>query len=377
MTKPSMFKDLPNISQDALFSLSAEFQLDKRAEKIDLALGVYRNESSIVPIMSAVKEAERRIFAKEETKRYQPIEGGKIFLYLTSRLLFGDIDYEPRLFSAQSLGGTGALYLSGRVLFEAGCRTIFLSDPTWPNHKAIFSGCALKTEFYPYKEGMIGALLQMPEKSAVLLHACCHNPTGVDPTKEEWKEISSIMKKRRLIPLFDCAYQGFAESVVDDAWAIRYFASEGHEMCVAHSYSKNFGLYGERSGSLFILSDEKKTAGVIKNVIRKTYSNPPIHSGAIVQEILKDDTLRDMWLFELDEMRGRISRLRKGFARSLGKEALCLERGLFSYLNLSSDQVRVLKEDHAIFMAGGGRLNVSGLSDDTIPIIVKAFETVL
>jgi len=377
MTNSSIFKDIPNLPPDALFSLSAEFQLDKREQKIDLTLGVYRDSEQSVPIMKAVKEAERRIFEKEETKRYLPIEGGKKFLYLTSRLLFGDTDYGSKLFSAQSLGGTGALFLSGKLLFEAGCRLIYLPNPTWSNHRAIFPNCGLQIESYPYKEGMIESLGKMPSKSVVLLHACCHNPTGIDPTQEEWMEISAIMKKRGLIPLFDCAYQGFGEGVTEDAFAVRYFANEGHEMCVAHSYSKNFGLYGERAGTLFVLSDEKKTAGVIKNIIRTSYSNPPIHSSSIVQEVLKDDDLRLMWVDELDQMRQRIASLRTAFAKALDNEALLSERGLFSYLNLSAEQVAILKSEHAIFMAGGGRINVSGLCDENIPSIVKALREVV
>ena len=372
---PSIFKDLPEYPPDPILSLTLDFQADKREEKIDLSVGVYRNEALAVPIMRAVKEAEKRIVVDEKTKEYLPIDGAKKRLYLAQALLFGSELTEslvPRLFSAQALGGTGALCLGGELLRAAGCKTVYIPAITWANHKNIFPQCGLELQTYPYPEGMSDALKSIPSGSVVLLHGCCHNPTGIDPTQDEWMEISQIMKRRQLIPFFDVAYQGFAKNIEDDAWPVRYFAREGHEMCVAHSYSKNFGLYGERSGAFFVLSKEKKVGGVTKRVIRSTYSNPPRHSSGIVVEILKDKGLREMWLEELEHMRNRIRQLRQSFARAIGEEGLLRENGMFSYLKLSSNQVKELREKYGIYMAGGGRMNVSGLCDENIPIVAKA-----
>ena len=374
---PSIFKTLPHVPRDPILSLTLDFQADTREEKIDLSVGVYRDLHRSVPIMRAVKEAERLLIDREQTKSYLPIEGSRASIEPAEALLFGEVlagQLQDRLFSAQALGGTGALFIAGCLLKEAGVETIALPDPTWPNHKNIFphAGLSLAT----YKHGDVESVASLPQGTAVLFHGCCHNPTGLDPSREEWQQLSQIVRDSGLIPVFDIAYQGFGDGLEQDAASIRLFAEAGHEMVVAQSYSKNFGLYGERAGTLFVLSGEGTVPGVVKRSIRSTYSNPPIHSLSIVGTVLRDAELCSLWESELAAMRERLHQIRTKLGEALGRPELLQERGMFSYLGLTKEQVERLKAEFAIYTAGGGRINISGLSDETLPRFIEAMRVI-
>ena len=301
------------------------------------------------------------------------------------------------VFGAQTIGGTGALRVGGEFLAQQISKTIYLSNPTWPNHKPIFSRAGLKIESYPYYDQshhrlnfaeMQRSIQEMPADSIVLLQASCHNPTGMDLSMDQWKELSKLIKKQKIMPFFDFAYQGFAQDIDEDAKAIRYFAKEGHEMLVATSYAKNFGIYGERAGFLAIVSKNKETAGKvgsqIKQIVRGNYSTPPLHAARIVATILKDPDLKKEWQDELDNMRLRVNEMRKALVeelllRSKDKDFSFLkqQRGLFSFCGLDNSQVHQLREEKGIYMPSNGRINVAGLNWHNIEYVVNAIVSVL
>ena len=380
---------------DPILNLPILFAADPRPYKINLGIGVYHNNDGKSVLFSSVKEAEAAIVVNGNAKNYLPIDGESHFLKATLELIYGTEllkSLEGKIYCAQSVGGTSALRSGADFLLTETSNKIFISDPSWPTHQLIFKRSGFEVALYDYYDqkncclnfdAMCQWIRNMPSGSVILLHANCHNPTGVDPTHEEWKELSEIIRKQKVIPFFDFAYQGFGSSVDEDAWAIRYFAAQGHEMLVANSFSKNFGLYGERVGSISVICDNKeaipKISSQLKQLIRATYSNPPRHGANIVSQILSTPSLKCLWLDELAEMRDRIKKMRIAFADGLEMndahrrwDFIRQQKGFFSFLGLSYEQVQRLRTDHAVIMPDNGRINMAGLNSHNLQDVINA-----
>jgi len=383
--KMTIFNEVEAYPTDPIFGLQEAFKKDANPRKVDLTLGVYRGEDLKTVILPSVKEAEHLLNCKEEGKVYLPIGGDESYIRATKALVFGKElceEYGGNLLGVQSVGGTGALFLGGKFLYREIGKKIYLPSPTWPNHSAIFAACGMELASYPYYNGengtfafdkMVETLSKVERGSIVLLHGCCHNPTGCDPTKEQWRKLSALFHARGLIAFFDFAYQGFGCGIEEDAFAIRHFAEKKHEMFVAASYSKTFALYGERIGTLFITSQKKgisqSIASVVQRCARTCYSNPPRHGAGIIKTILESHHLKKMWEAELDEMRVRLSKIRCAFVDTLNQsigegrfDFLRKGKGLFAMLGLSQEEVKGLMDRYAIYVAPGGRINLSGLN---------------
>ncbi|NGX54739.1 MAG: Aspartate aminotransferase [Chlamydiae bacterium] len=390
----SFFEHLGMAPSDPILGLTLAFAADERRDKVNLGAGVYKTADLKPYILTSVKEAERVLLKEETSKDYLPMAGDGDFIEQTKKLVLGEFT-DDRIFAIQSIGGTGALKVGGELLLKSGCKRIFLSDPTWDNHRRIFTQMGFEVETYPYYdwkecrfdfEAMYHAIEKMHEGDVIILQTCCHNPTGLNPTYEQWKELCALIKKRRLIPFFDNAYQGFGESIEKDVAPIRLFVKEGLEVLIAASYSKNFGLYAERTGVLFTVCQDGKVAkrvgSQIKKCVRGIYSTPPCHGARIVATVLKDPKLRKLWEAELATMRCRIEETRNAFltalkAKGLQKfEFLEKQRGMFSYTGLKQHEVDKLIAEYAIYMPGDGRVNVAGLNSENLDYVVDAiYET--
>lgn len=396
----SFFEHLEEIPPDPIFGLTQGFLADNNPKKTDLTVGIYYNEDLKPEILKSVKQAETALCDIEKIKTYLPIDGDQFYLDATRQILFGeDLAKKEahRIYSAQSVGGTGALRIVGDMLKAHITDTICVSDPTWPNHLKVFKAAGLEIKNYPYYnkdtkqfdfEQTLKTLETLKPKTAVLLHGCCHNPSGRDPTKQQWEEISKVILKKQLVPVFDVAYQGFGESLEEDAWPVRYFMQSHHEMFICYSHSKIFGLYAERVGAVFaITSDEKlkKIIGTnIKPLIRANYSNPPKHGASIVSYIWHHEELRKQWILELKQMRDRIKNTKYDFCSVLCNKSKDIDfsyieslKGLFCVINFSKTDVQKIIDEHSIYMTYGGRINLSGLNADNIEYVVDAICKVL
>ncbi len=396
----SFFQELPQLPPDPILGIPQLFAADPRSHKINLGIGAYKTADDLPFVLTSVEEAEKLLLQKPLHKEYLPIEGSKALREEGVRLLMGDelsARLSERLFAAQTVGGASALRVAGELLTKLKKTVIFIPDPSWLNHLPTFEQAHLRVETYPYINtgtclldyaSLCQAIQRMPSGSPILLHACCHNPTGVDPTFEQWKELSALIKKQGLLPVFDMAYQGFGEGLEEDAKAIRYFAKEGHEMLVAYSFSKNFGLYGERVGFLMILGSEAsvipKIESQVKRLIRSNYSNPPLHGAQLVATILSSPELTKRWKGELHNMCQRIIEMRKALVASLFVYAsnkdfypLAQQKGFFSFVGLSLEQVHRLREEKAIYIPDNGRLNVAGLNTRNLDEVARSIAQVL
>lgn len=396
----SILEHIEPLPPDPIFGLGELFRKDPNKKKVDLTVGIYHDEHLQTKTMRAITEAEKRLLQIEKNKVYLPIGGKADFIQASRTLVFGKAFAQAqkgRFMGVQSIGGTSALWIGGQLLKDQVTKDLYLSDPTWPNHFAIFQGCKMAIQTYPYYNKkthsfdfnlVLKTLSKAPKKSVIVLHACCHNPTGCDLNKEEWKELSDLMLKRELIPFFDFAYQGFAKGIEEDAWSIRYFANQGHEMFVAHSFSKFFGLYGERVGALHVLLKEeqiaKKAFTALKQIVRVSLSSPPLHGASLIPLILDDKKLRQIWEEELSSMRERIEKMRKAFIQALSHkfgdhsfEFLNNRLGLFSMLGLDNQEVNRLIKNYSIYLTKNGRVNLTGLSLENIPYVVDALFDVI
>lgn len=392
------FSHVPEAPVDSIFGISAAFNADLRSNKVNLSVGVYKSPDLKTALLQSVKKAEIRLVEEETTKDYLPIDGEKQFLEHAGALVFGEgfwAKERGRICAAQGVGGTGALRMGGDFLKQHVSDTLYISDPTWPNHRGVFAKSGFKVDSYPYYdkelervdfEKMVDFLAGLAPKTVVVLHGCCHNPTGADLSLNEWKVLSQLFFEKQLIPFFDFAYQGFGEGVEEDAQGIRTFAEAGHQMLVASSYSKNFTLYSERVGALFVIAKLAKEAAhvssQVRTVIRTNYSNPPRHGAAVVGKILSTRELREEWEMELTAMRERIIEMRHAFARALvvkHPRFLFLEqrKGLFCFCGLQAVQVDRITREYGIFMTRDGRINVAGLNWDNIEYVVNAVAAVL
>ena len=386
---------------DPILGLTEAFRADPRPEKVNLAVGVYVDDAGVTPVIPSVLEAERRLLAKAGSKGYLPIDGRAGFKRAVRDLVFGadhEIVTSGRSATAQTPGGTGALRVAADFLVQTGSsRTIWLSEPTWPNHPQLFTlaGFALRT--YPYLDEsgrgvdvgrMLDALRSAASGDVVLLHGSCHNPSGVDPDQAAWTAIGEIVIERELIPVVDFAYQGFGFGLREDADWLAGLARPGMEFLVCTSYSKNFALYNERVGALTVVAaDQARAASALSHLkiaIRSNYSNPPAHGGDIVETILNDPELRARWEVDLAEMRNRILGNRAALVEALvaagvpgNWDPIRHQRGMFALLGLSTDQVARLRDEFAVYVVGRGRINVAGLTAANLPNVVAAVKSVI
>ena len=395
----AMFADLPPRAPDAILGLMERFRADERPHKVSLASGVYVDESGITPVLATVREAEERILEKQTTKVYKPIDGDPAYLRPVRDLVFGAGHPAVSAGRVQLLhtpGGTGALRVAGDLVHAiAPGAAVWLSTPTWPNHPQVFEAAGIPVRSYPYlgadgeldMDALLGVLRSVPAGDVVLLHGCCHNPTGIDPTPAQWAVIADVLAEGRVLPLLDFAYQGFADGLSEDARGLMALLERVETMLVASSFSKNFALYDERVGALGIVgADAAETQSLLshaKGVVRANYSNPPAHGGEIVAAILGDEALRARWVDEVATMRGRINGNRATFVAGLkaagapgNHEGLMRQRGMFSLLPLGEERVARLRDDYAIYVVGKGRVNVAGLTAANLGPVCEALAAV-
>jgi aspartate aminotransferase len=396
-----MFETITPAPPDAILGLTDAFKKDPNPKKINLGVGVYKDAQGRTPVLPSVKEAERRIDASETSKSYLPIEGSPEYATATQRLLLGadhSLLASGRVVTVHAPGGTGALRVGAefikRFLPDA---TVWISNPTWPNHPSVFQSAGLKVESYPYFDApnhrvdfdaMLAKLKTIPSGDVLLLHGCCHNPTGADLSKDQWREVAAVAQERGLLPLLDFAYQGFAEGLEEDAVGVRLMVESCPENLIASSYSKNFGLYSERVGALTLVAKSADGADAalshIKQVIRANYSNPPSHGGKVVETILGDAALRQQWEEEVAQMRARINSIRDLFVETLNEKGvdrdfsfIAHQRGMFSFSGLTPDQVKKLRDDYAIYAVSSGRINVAGMTGANMEYLCGAIAAVL
>ena len=367
------FDEVPEGAPDPIFGLTGAFRSDPRPHKVDLLVGIYKNEKLEPELLPSVKKAKEEIFAQDLLADYLPIDGMAEFTDLIGGLAFGEKlwrESHGRIYGAQTPGGTGALRVGGEFLFQEATKKIYIPNPTWPNHRALFEkvGFQLETNVYYDKEkhgfdfdGMMRDLKRVPEKSAIVLHAACHNPTGCDPTESEWKQIAHTMKERSLLPFFDCAYQGLGEGLAPDRRAIEIFMNEGMEMAIAYSCSKNFSLYCQRVGALFLVTGD--VALKVK----------------VASHVLK--TARNDWEKEVEGMQYRIAKTREELVKKLTKRNnrfhyLSRHKGMFSFADLDKSQVQRLISEFAIYLIDNGRISIPGINGKNIDYIVDAILSV-
>ncbi|MDF2154320.1 amino acid aminotransferase [Vibrio sp. CAU 1672] len=396
-----MFEKVVAAPADPILGLTEEFKQDPRAEKINLGVGIYKNELGETPVLATVKKAEAALVETEKTKSYLTIEGTAEYGLAVQKLLFGadaEIVATKRAKTAQAPGGTGALRVAGEFIKrQLGDVKIWISNPTWANHNGVFTAAGLETKQYSYYnaetkdkdfDAMLADLQTAAEGDIVLLHGCCHNPTGIDPTAEEWEVLAKLVAEKKLLPLFDFAYQGFAKGVEEDAAGLRTFAKYNKEILVASSFSKNFGLYNERVGAFTLVAESEEIATTafsqVKAIIRSIYSNPPAHGSAVVTHILGNAELRAEWEAEVAEMRDRIQEMRELFVATLKEQGVAadfsfIERqnGMFSFSGLNKDQVNRLKEEFGIYIVGSGRISVAGMTKSNMLPLCKGIAAVL
>jgi aspartate aminotransferase len=396
-----MFETLPLLPADPILGLSAAFQQDANPLKVDLGVGVYKNDAGVTPIMAAVAAAERLRLNLENTKAYTNPAGYPGANTAVTTLIYG-ADHpavsEGRVRTIQTPGGCGALRVAAEFIQRAKPgATIWVSTPTWANHVPLLGSAGLKLREYPYYnykthsidiDAMLAALSDVPAGDLVLLHACCHNPSGADLTREQWQQVAELAQARGFIPFVDMAYQGFGEGLDEDAYGIRLLAKSVPELIIATSFSKNFGLYRERAGTLSLVfaNETQANAGMsqLLSVTRGLYSMPPAHGSAIVDIILHNSQLTQQWKEELAQMRTRIQNLRTHLVKSLSDlqgeqdfSFIARERGMFSFLGLSVEQVQRLKNEFSIYMTDTSRISVAGLTVEKMDYVSKAIVSVL
>ena len=406
-----MFEHIPPFAGDPILSLNEDFQRDPRPNKINLSIGIYFDDAGRIPVMDSVRRAEAMVVAKGGPKPYLPIEGAANFRTAVQHLLLGDgheAIVSGRVATIQSVGSSGGLKVGADFLARhfPGSQ-VWVSDPTWDNHRSMFEGAGLTVNTYPYYDAegpteeaphrvagglkfdaMLATLRGLPAKSVVLLHACCHNPTGVDLTRAQWDELIPVLRERALIPYLDLAYQGFGDGIEADAYAVRALASAGLSFFIANSFSKSMSVYGERCGALSVVCPDAAQAalvlGQMKFTVRRNYSSPPIHGGQIVATVLTEPGLRRDWEIELGAMRERILAMRKKLHGVLvtklpGRnfDYFLTQRGMFSYTGMTAAQVDKLRETHGVYMLRSGRLCVAGLNTSNVEATAVAMAAVL
>ncbi len=380
-----MFEQFEPTPQDPIIKLIGMFRDDPRPDKIDVGVGVFRDANGETPIMDCVREAEQNLHDTQTTKAYVGLAGDEVFNSQITKLVFGDSDHMDRIRGVQTPGGCGALRMLSDMLYRiASDRTFWVSDPTWGNHYPIFQQSGFKVDAYPYLnretktvdvDALMGKLATLGKKDIVVLHGCCHNPSGAELRPQDWDEIAALAAKNGFLPYVDLAYQGFGDSLEDDAYGTRALANAVESMVVASSCSKNFGLYRDRVGCAMLMGRSPAIAdiarGHILSTARSSYSMPPDHGGAMVAQILSDPSLRQSWETELTSMRERMLGIRKKLSTMLREKSgsdqwdfIADHRGMFSLLVLDDQQVDSLRNDHGVYAVAGGRVNIAGIKDD-------------
>lgn len=397
-----MFETLTMAPPDPILGLTDAFRKDPNPDKINLGVGVYLDENGRVPVLATVREAARRLAETGTSASYLPIDGLPEYNAAVQQLLLGaghPAIAEGRAATVQTPGGTGALRVAADFLraVTGEAPTVWISDETWVNHQGIMEAAGLKVQVYPYYDGkshslrfeeMIEAIGRMSRGDVILLHGACHNPTGVDPTAEQWERIAEAVERQGLLPLIDFAYQGLAHGLDEDAAGVRLFARSGREALIASSFSKNFSLYNERVGALTLIAatadDAQRGLSHVKRAVRTNYSNPPHHGAALVATVLGDAQLRTQWAQEVAGIRGRISQMRELFVSQLAAKGvdrdfsfIVRQNGMFSYSGLTSEQVARLKDEYAIYIVRSGRINVAGITLQNIDRLTTAVAAVL
>jgi aromatic-amino-acid transaminase len=397
----SPFAEIPQAPPDPILGLTEAYNADTNPNKVNLGVGVYQDGSGKVPVLSVVREAEERWHAKEDSKTYLPIDGAPAYNKQVQALLLGPdspLIAEGRAVTVEALGGTGGLKVGADFLkrFFPGS-TVWISNPSWENHRALFEAAGFRVEAYAYYDpnthmldfdGMMSALRGLPPKSIVVLHACCHNPSGVDLDETQWNAVVDLFAGSDLIPFLDFAYQGFAESIDVDAYAVRAIADAGISCLVSNSFSKSFSLYRERVGALTVLTQDAAESKIVlsqlKRVIRTNYSNPPSHGAQVVATVLADPDLRSRWEGELAEMRERIGRMRSLFVRTLREKGVSQDfgfierqRGMFSFLGIPTDRVRRLREEYSLYIVDSSRVCVAAMNERNMDYICDAIAKVV
>jgi len=397
----SLFSAVEMAPRDPILGLNEAYNADARPHKVNLGVGVYYDEQGRIPLLRAVAEAEKQRVAAQAPRGYLPIEGIASYDQAVQHLLFGaesSLVRDGRAITVQAVGGTGALKIGAdflkRLLPDA---VVAISDPSWENHRALFESAGFPVQNYRYydaasnglnREGFLADLQALPERSVVVLHACCHNPTGVDLQPADWQAVLDVVKARNLVPFLDIAYQGFGDGIEEDAQAVRLFADSGLTFLVSSSFSKSFSLYGERVGALTLVSESREESArvlsQVKRVIRTNYSNPPTHGATIVATVLSNPELRALWEAELGEMRQRIRTMRNALVEGLAAAGASrdfafvnAQRGMFSYSGLTAEQVERLKSEFGIYAVSTGRICVAALNERNLPPTIQAIAAVL
>jgi len=386
---------------DPILGLTEAFLKDKNTNKINLGVGVYKDNSNKTPIFNTVKKAENFLLEKEQSKTYLPISGLPEFCKKVQELVLGNKNVcisEERVATVQTVGGTSALRIFADLIrTNLGNRKVWLSNPTWENHSKIFQSANLETETYPYYNAethsldwdkMLSKVDTLPEGDILLLHGCCHNPTGIDLSIQQWETLADIIKERKILPLIDFAYQGLGDGLEEDAMGVRKIVEKVPEVFICSSYSKNFGLYNERCGALISVCADKETCekvlSQIKATIRTNFSNPPAHGANVVYTILSSDDLRKEWEQEVKDMCARIKDMRKLFVEKLREKGVSQDfsfiekqKGMFSFSGLTKEQVLRLRENYSIYIVNSGRINVAGITTNNIDYLIEAISKVL
>jgi len=394
-----LFENLEALPPDAILKLIAEYRDDPRGQKIDLGVGVYRDQHGATPILDVVKQAEQLIIGEQQSKAYLGSGGDPDCNAAIQQLIFGqERAASERIATLHTPGGSGALRVAAGLILRANKDSdLWLCEPTWANHIPLLGGAGINLNSYPYYDQesqrvqftqMLDVLNAIPAGDIVLLHGCCHNPTGMDLSHDQWQEVAGVIAVRQLVPFIDIAYQGFAEGIEEDAWPIRLMFDSVPEMIIASSCSKNFGLYRDRIGSLSLVGRDAAESAVLKsqahNIVRSMYSVPPDHGSAIVSRILNDATLNSQWLVELNSMRERLKSMRSLLVSALHEHApehdfSHIERanGLFSFVGVSDAQVERLKSEFGIYMVASSRINVAGITASNVDYLAESVAAVL
>ncbi len=395
-----MFTHLKQLPPDPILGLSVKFKADPNPNKIDLGAGIYKDEAGNTPVLACIKAAEQYRTDHEFSKAYLGSAGSAVFNEKITQLNLGDhnVIKENRIRTISTPGGTGALRVAAE--FVTTCKpgaTIWVSNPTWANHQGVFSAAGLKVEEYPYYDydtktldfpAMIEALKNVPKGDVVLLHACCHNPSGMDPNQEQWQEIAKVAAEVGFTPLVDMAYQGFGAGLDEDAFGVRLLADSVEEMIICSSCSKNFGLYRERIGACSIIGKTAESADIINSVLLRTvrvnYSMPPAHGAALVETVLASDELTAQWHVELAEMRDRIAGMRQLLVDKLIENGvtrdfsfITKQNGMFSFLGIDKDQVQRLQDEFSIYVVGSSRISVAAISPSNVDYLAQSIAKVL
>ena len=396
-----MFEAIQPAPRDAILGISESFKEDPNPKKINLSVGVYQDGSGKTPVLESVRKAGVLVLERQKSMSYLPIPGSPAYAAAVQQLMFGkghEVEASGRAATSHTPGGTGALRVAADFIHQQIPKaTVWLTQPTWPNHPQIFAAAGVPTKSFAYFdaktnalafEECIAAIQQIPAGDVVMLHGCCHNPTGIDPTPEQWKKLADTIYERGLLPFLDFAYQGFADGIEEDTAGLKALARPGAEMIVCSSFSKNFGLYCERVGALTVVAKDKTAAETVQSqvkvCIRSNYSNPPAHGAELVTTVLNDAELRKQWVQEVADMRGRINGMRELLVKTLKAKGvpgdytfITRQRGMFSFSGLTPAQVEALKQKYSIYIVGSGRINVAGITEQNVGPLCDAIADVV